>query len=165
MNRFMADSQDPQQAPLRPAFTEDASGFRQGSAGQAGFAGQAIAGSAATQGTAAAGVVLPPLPALPASGEEIYDALMGQIEPELTTAEQLLLEEKYKDEPPGQRVARLERYRKAFEEYDRHYAAYMRQMESSVQRYRHTLQTSVEQAAKQDDATAMRSLEGQISAL
>jgi len=56
------------------------------------------------------------------SGRQWYDVLMGPIEPELTSSVRPTLSEKYHRETPEQRQARLQRYRRAFAEYDRQMA-------------------------------------------
>ena len=66
---------------------------------------------------------LPPPPVIP-SGEEMYDQIMSQIEPDLVTAQLPLLKEKYKDETPEQAKARADRYNRAFAEYEKQFAAY-----------------------------------------
>lgn len=48
----------------------------------------------------------------------VYDALMGQIDPELVTSEIPKLTEKYKDETPEQRRDRAEHYNEAYEQYE-----------------------------------------------
>ena len=48
----------------------------------------------------------------------VYDALMGQIDPELVTSEIPKLTEKYKDETTKQRETRGERYQEAYKQYE-----------------------------------------------
>ena len=48
------------------------------------------------------------------SAEQVYDVIMGQIEPDLVSDAIASLDEKYKDELPDDRQARMERYSLAF---------------------------------------------------
>ncbi|MDD4628935.1 MAG: hypothetical protein PHE68_06160, partial [Candidatus Peribacteraceae bacterium] len=57
-------------------------------------------------------------PAIP-KADELYNSLMREIEPELTTDQIPLLMEKYKDETQEQREARMARYNAAFEAYEK----------------------------------------------
>jgi len=51
------------------------------------------------------------------NAQQFYDALMGQIDPELVTAAIPTLKTKYKTEKPADRAKREQRYRKAFARY------------------------------------------------
>lgn len=64
--------------------------------------------------------VPPPIP----GGRELYDTLMGAIEPELTTAGLATLAAKYADETRDQKAGRAKRYNAAFEEYAKRFDAY-----------------------------------------
>ena len=74
-------------------------------------------------------------PALP-TGQQLYDAIMAHIEPELTTEGVKLLDAKYKDESPAQLAERKKRYALAFELYEQHYAGYIQALQGQVSRYR-----------------------------
>jgi hypothetical protein len=78
------------------------------------------------------------------SGSEIYDHIMGEIEPELVIAELSHIAERTKAETPEQRKARAERYTKAFAEYDTRFKQYAHEWNRSFQHYRsfsfHTLE-------------------------
>ncbi len=52
------------------------------------------------------------------TGEQIYDLLMQDIEPELTTAQVNTLKEKYAAETPDEHAERMARYEQAFQEYE-----------------------------------------------
>ncbi|MDD4628446.1 MAG: hypothetical protein PHE68_03580 [Candidatus Peribacteraceae bacterium] len=56
-------------------------------------------------------------PTLP-TGQALYDAIMGQIEPDLVTAELPKLPEKFSKDTPEEKAARSERYKRAYEQYD-----------------------------------------------
>ena len=98
---------------------------------------------------------LPPPPAPPKipTGRELYDALMGHIEPELVTDASKLLDEKYKDETPEHHAARMKRYDLAFERYEESYREYMATLDAQVVRYRHQAfaHTELTDRAESDD--------------
>lgn len=60
------------------------------------------------------GTPLPARPTIP-TGRELYDQIMGHIEPELTTEGRKILGEKYKVETSEQKQKRAVRYKIAFE--------------------------------------------------
>lgn len=104
-----------------------------------------------------------PTPPKVLSGEEVYDMIMGQIEPELTKAQMPLLEEKYKDESPEDRKKRQERYQKAFIEYDKRYSQYQLTMSSSLRVYRHDVMANAEVVANDAQQGSLSDIESQIS--
>ena len=75
------------------------------------------------------------IPPIPNGGRELYDQIMEQIEPELTSAQAPLLGEKYKDETPEQAASRAARYEKAFAEYRKRFAAFGADWEAQMQRF------------------------------
>lgn len=104
----------------------------------------------------------PPLPPLK-SGAEIYDGIMAAIEPELTTAQVALLEEKYKDETPEQKKARSERYAKAMEEYIKRYVEFLHDQESQVRAFATRVLHFFEAKAAEADQEHVRSLEASFA--
>ena len=96
------------------------------------------------------------------TGAEIFDAIMVAIEPELTTAGSQGLEEKYKDETPEQKRVRGERYAKAFEEYEKRYAAYRLEQESQVHAFKLQVIHFAEDKAGADDQQRLFSLESAL---
>ncbi len=54
----------------------------------------------------------------PWSAEALYDELMQNIEPDLTSDHAALLDQKYKDETPEERTERLQGYELAFLAFD-----------------------------------------------
>ena len=98
-----------------------------------------------------------------ATGDQIYDAIMAGIEPELMTAELPLLDERYKGETPEQAQARAERYNKAFEEYDRQFADYKAQWNEQFNAYKRDALKSTEQEARQEELVQLQNLEQSIS--
>jgi hypothetical protein len=74
-------------------------------------------------------------PILP-TGQELYDRLMGQFEPELTTEGVKLIRDRYKNETPDELRARKKRYLRAIELYEHAYQGYMATLSEQVDRYR-----------------------------
>ncbi|MBI1812907.1 hypothetical protein HY285_05680 [Candidatus Peregrinibacteria bacterium] len=105
----------------------------------------------------------PQPPKIPASGKELYNELMGKIEPELTTDQIPLLPEKYKNETPDQAAVRAERYNKAYAAYEAAYAAYMQQLAGEVSSYRRSAFGSVEAKDRQKETAALDELESLIT--
>lgn len=97
-------------------------------------------------------------PALP-TGREIYDTLMGAIEPDLLIAHVDGLEQRYARETVDDYGKRMERYRKAFDEYDRQYAEYMSALSQQVTTYRKVSRKALEEETRAEEAAHMSSLE------
>ena len=114
------------------------------------------------QGDGTTTLVLPVPPVIP-SGEEIYDQLMQDIEPDLMTATLPTLKEKYKDETPEQAKTRAERYSTAFAEYDKQYAAYIAEQENVLHSYSRQLGNQAEQFVRTDEDQSITQLEAAIS--
>lgn len=74
-------------------------------------------------------------PVIP-TGQELFDAIMHHIEPELTSSEVGGLKEKYKNETAGEKALRMKRYSIAFERYDQAYGDYIGTLGAQVERYR-----------------------------
>lgn len=104
-----------------------------------------------------------PAPVLP-QGEEFYDALMAQIEPELTSTELPLLEARYAGETPEHKEARQARYDAAFEEFDRRSAIEMAKLEQDVHAYKVSSMREMEQASRAQETSDIQGLESSILA-
>lgn len=102
-------------------------------------------------------------PVLP-QGEEFYDALMAQIEPDLVSTQLPLLEARYAGETPEQKEARQARYDAAFEEFDRRSAVEMSKLEQDVHAYKVTTMREAEAASRQEEVADMSFLESSILA-
>jgi hypothetical protein len=68
--------------------------------------------------------------------EELFDLLMGSIEPELTSAQIPLLDAKYKDETPEEKKLRGERYAAAFAQFEQTFALLMEAWDRSLAAFR-----------------------------
>ena len=104
---------------------------------------------------------LPPPPAPPKipTGRELYDALMGHIEPELVTDASKLLDEKYKDETPEHHAARMKRYEAAYKKFDEEFSGFMADVNAEVRTSKRETLAAKEAAAQQSDQQALTSLE------
>lgn len=74
-------------------------------------------------------------PTIP-TGRELYDIIMVEIEPELTTANLETLEDRYKGESSDEFAKRKERYALAMERYQQAYQDYIETLQVQVERYR-----------------------------
>ncbi len=101
-----------------------------------------------------------PLP----TGQEIYDKLMLNIEPELVTKNLNVLDAPYKDESPASRTKRYKKYAKAFAEYRKKYKAWIQNLNRAVQTYKRAVKKAIENVSKHEEDQALRSLEAQMSA-
>lgn len=90
------------------------------------------------------------------TGQELYDKIMGEIEPDLTSAGKKTLAEKYKDETPEQRALRKVRYQQALARYDEAYEGYMRTLKAQVERHRHQQFQDVEAKDRRQEADWMK---------
>jgi len=105
------------------------------------------------------------IPMIPArkSGAEIYNSIMREIEPELTTDQIPLMKEKYKDETHEQKKARGERYAKAMEEYEKRYAAYLQEQDAKVRSFKIGAIHFVENKASETDQQKLLSIESSFN--
>lgn len=106
-----------------------------------------------------------PLPPVPAA-EDIYDMLMGEIEPDLVRNQIPLLGEKYKNETPEEKEQRSRRYLAAFEKFDAALKEYFRKYEEGIQRYKRNAAAYIESRSRQkEEANFDASLQEKLSAL
>ena len=96
------------------------------------------------------------------TGDQLYNMLMSKIEPDLTTDQLPLLDEKYKNETPEQAQVRAARYEKAFAEYDKQLAAYLATLEAKVHQYQSTARKSLEHEERAKEEQALTGLEQEI---
>jgi len=105
------------------------------------------------------------MPALPKikGGEEVYNMIMVEIEPELTTQNMPKNEAKYASETKPQTVARAQRYQDAFLEYATQYEEYKKQQDDEVRSYGRDVMKATENTFVAEDESAMSDLESAIS--
>jgi hypothetical protein len=105
---------------------------------------------------------LPKPLALP-TPEETYDAIMGQIDPELTTSKLPLLDEKYKTETQEQTLARKEKYVRSFQAYDEKFREYRREIEQRSQSYQRSVMAANESLQRGSESAQMSAIETEFS--
>lgn len=96
------------------------------------------------------------------TGDELYDMLMRNIEPDLTTGQIPLLDAKYKNETPEEAAVRAERYKKAFAEYDLQLSAYLAKLHAKVREYQSSARSSLENDERTKEARALSGIENAI---
>ncbi|TSC80526.1 MAG: hypothetical protein G01um101425_180 [Candidatus Peregrinibacteria bacterium Gr01-1014_25] len=118
-----------------------------------------VATQAAQQGSYFAHL---PSPLLLPSPEEVYDAIMAPIEPELTVAQVPLLDGKYRGESPDEAQARRDRYQRAFASYEEGFRAWRREIEQKARAYQRTVVATTEERARTGEAATMSNIEHQF---
>lgn len=116
--------------------------------------------SPAGQNPAATGVS--PFSGFP-SGQDLYDLIMSQIEPELTSSQLPLLQQKYGTEVPELAQARQVRYEKAFAEYEKRFNSWTVQLSTIVHAYQRNAIASAEMNVKAKENDDMAGLEASIA--
>ncbi len=87
------------------------------------------------------------------SGEDIYDALMADIEMDLITVNLPLLDEKYAGETPGQKAERMARYEAAYKAYDEAFKQWLEKLRAYVAEARRKgLKTAETKDRQQEEA-------------
>lgn len=97
------------------------------------------------------------------SGDDVYDALMVDIEPELVSVNIPHLDDGYTDESPEQRKARYERYVQAFEAYDKALAAWTAELKTAVDRCRREVIKASEQESRKQEEVKLSELNAVFS--
>jgi hypothetical protein len=97
------------------------------------------------------------------NGNDMYDAIMRGIEPELTSDQIPLLAEKCKSETDEQKKVRAERYTKAFAEYDIRAAAFFSEVTAQVGVLKRKAFASAEEKHRGEEQTKMQQLESLIA--
>ena len=100
----------------------------------------------------------PARPVIP-TGQELYDSIMGHIEPDLTTEEIKTLATKYEQETPEQTAARKKRYELAFERYAQAYEGAIETLQEQVERHRKQSFDHVELKDRTEDMNFLAHLE------
>jgi phage tail tube protein FII len=105
---------------------------------------------------------IPARPVIP-TGKELYDLIMKDIEPELLSSELPHLVEKYGNETDDQKLARLQRYARAFARFDEAYETYMTHMRQQVKEYRTQAFRFAESSERTDESTMLSSIEHEFN--
>jgi hypothetical protein len=96
------------------------------------------------------------------TGQQVYDALMRKIEPELITANLKKLDAPYKNESEADRKARYKRYSKAFQEYKKQFKDWSDNLRNAVKNFRRAVIKAAEKKNRTEEETAMQALEAQM---
>lgn len=99
------------------------------------------------------------------SADELYDQIMSDIEPELMLGNVAAAKEAQSADTPEQKKERSERYRRAFEEYDKRLAKYLLTLDSSIRSYVSHVKRSVEIDDRTHEETKLGSIESSLQAL
>ncbi|HVW67168.1 MAG TPA: hypothetical protein VHA78_05595 [Candidatus Peribacteraceae bacterium] len=86
-------------------------------------------------------------------GQEIYDLIMSQIEPDLVSTQLPLLAQKYATETPEDKKARAQRYNKAFAEYDKKFQEYCDTWDADLRAYKRQAIQTIEKNAREGQET------------
>jgi hypothetical protein len=106
----------------------------------------------------------PPAPPAVLGGVELYDTIMGQIEPELLSSNLPFSADKFQDEDLEQRAERARRYQAAFDEYDRRFAQYCDTWNEELHSYKRQAVAYIEAAAQTNDDAQLSSIESSLAA-
>ncbi len=101
-------------------------------------------------------------PVIP-NGEEIYNSIMREIDPELTTDQIPLLKARYKDATEEENKIREQRYQKSYAAYDKAYATFIKNLKKEVDAYKKQAMKSAENDSRKEEAGILRKLEQAFS--
>ena len=96
------------------------------------------------------------------TGQEVYDAIMGYIDPDLTTEGLKMLDQKYKGETPADFEARKKRYVLAYERYEQAYQGYMETLHAQVTRFHRDSVQKLELDDREQETDILQSLQAGI---
>jgi|TARA_Y100000310_G_scaffold340271_1_gene435428 hypothetical protein len=105
----------------------------------------------------------PAIKAVMPSGKEVHDAIMIPIEPDLTTENLPLLDQKYANETPEELKNRKERYRIALQKYDIAFAEWLTGVNAKADQYKEVVLSHARQKSGAEDAGALSRLETEFS--
>lgn len=93
------------------------------------------------------------------SGQDVYDALMSEIEPELTSSQIPLLAQKYANESASEKSARVKRYDAAYAAYAVAFKKWSEELNQLVIRMKHDAMASAEADDRSHEAEDLSRLE------
>ena len=99
----------------------------------------------------------------PNPGRKVYDRIMREIDPELTSDQIPHLAEKYKDESKEDRVKRVERYNKAFAKFDEVAAHQIQHLKAQSTTYRKQALASAETEERAKELEQLQQIESSFS--
>jgi len=104
-------------------------------------------------------------PQLEQAGEDVYNALMGGIEPDLLTFNLPLLEEKYKNETSEQRASRYRHYEEAYAAYDKMFEEWNAQYQEKVKARKRQALASAEAKNREEEQPLLADIEAKMTAI
>lgn len=98
-----------------------------------------------------------------AGGHEVYDSIMQAIEPDLVSANMDKLDALHPNETEAENKARMKRYAKAFEKYQKKYEEYRLKQTGAVRSFGKNIIKHVENKSASKEEVLLGDLEAQIS--
>lgn len=96
------------------------------------------------------------------TGQELFDVIMGNIEPELTSEGSKKLDQKYQNETTEELMARKKRYDLAFERYDQAYEGYIATLQAQMERFRKQSFVSAEMEDRQVEGNLLEKIQNSM---
>ncbi len=90
--------------------------------------------------------------------EEVYDMIMGEIEPELLRENIPLLDAKYAGQTPEQKEARMQRYATAYKKFDIELGKFTSEIDTSVRKSKRQTLKAKEAEAQLSEANTLHSI-------
>lgn len=106
-----------------------------------------------------------PEPPVIIPADELYDRIMGEIEPELVSNVLPTLKDRYVQETAEERMARAERYQHAFAEYEARLQEYAEDWNAQFRTFKRTALASLENAHRGDESGDLNALESSMQNL
>lgn len=97
------------------------------------------------------------------TGPELYDLIMGEIEPDLTAENIEKTKHAILSVTPEKRSEMAKRYDLAFQEYDKRAEEYQRQWNEQFKLYKHASMRELEAQVQAADGNTLSSLEAEIT--
>lgn len=94
--------------------------------------------------------------------EDIYNLIMGRIEPDLTTEMLPLLDDLYIHETPEQRAVRAEWYNKVFAKFDSEYTRFMDKLKDYYMGMQRHVKSSVRSIKENAEKESTRAIEDSL---
>lgn len=107
---------------------------------------------------------VPVLPLLP-SGDELFDAVMASIEPDLLSENREKTALKILNATPAERTAMAKRYQKAFETYDAQLVLALKEWNQRLHGARRDMMHMIESMTQSEETNELDALESQISSI
>lgn len=106
---------------------------------------------------------VPPVPPPVLSGQELYDTIMRDIEPDLLSSNVETLAVAYETQSPEEKAERADRYRQAFAEYERRLAQYQLQWDMQLSAYKRQAISYIEHQSQSNEAAELQNIESSIN--